>query len=279
VDIPQFDFGNNGAPMHFLHANGYPPDCYQPLLDLLQPHYHLFGMTLRALWPNANMDEIKSWAPYSNDLQRFISDKECGPVIGVGHSIGGTVTLRAALRDPDKFRALVLLDPVLFVPAFIAIWKLLYSLGLGKRLNPMAMAALKRRKTFDDLETVFRRYRTREIFRYLSDENLRIYIEGITQPGSDGGYELVFSPEWESHIYMTGLQDLDLWRALPKLEVPTLIIRGAHTEAFRENAANLIKRKNPKIQIEVMEQSTHILPLEHPQNVFDLMDNFLKGVS
>jgi pimeloyl-ACP methyl ester carboxylesterase len=279
VNIPQFDYGNHGLPMHFLHANGYPPDCYQPLLSLLQPHYHLFGMTLRALWPNANMDEIQSWVPYSDDLQRFISDKENGPVIGVGHSIGGTVTLRAALREPDKFRALVLLDPVLFVPSFIAIWKLVYSLGLGKRFNQMAMAALKRKKTFDDLEIVFRRYRTRSIFRYLSDENLRIYIEGITKPGPNGGYELVFSPEWESHIYMTGLQDLDLWSALPNLAVPTLIIRGAQTEAFRENAANLIKRKNPKIQIEVMEQSTHILPLEHPQKVFDLMDNFLKEIS
>jgi pimeloyl-ACP methyl ester carboxylesterase len=279
VNIPQFDFGSNGdngVPMHFLHANGYPPDCYQPLLQLLKPHYHLFGMTLRPLWPNADMDEIKNWIPYSDDLERFLSDKGTGPVIGVGHSIGGTVTLRAALREPNKFRALILLDPVLFVPSFIAMWKLLYSIGLGKRIHPMAMGALKRRKTFDDLETVFRGYRTREIFRYMSDESLRTYIEGITKPKETGGYELVFSPEWESHIYLTGLQDFDIWRELPKLEVPTLVIRGAQTDTFRENAAALMMKKNSKIQIEVMEQATHILPLEHPQKIFNLMQSFVK---
>lgn len=264
--------------MHFLHANGYPPDCYQPLLDLLKPHYHLFGMTLRPLWPNANMGEIKNWVPYSDDLGRFLSDKGTDPVVGVGHSIGGTVTLRAALREPNKFRALILLDPVLFVPSFIAMWKMIYGLGLGKRLHPKVTGALKRRKTFDDLETVFRGYRTREVFKYMSDESLRMYIEGITKPKASGGYELVFSPEWESHIYLTGLQDFDIWRELPKLEVPTLIIRGAQTDTFLEKAANLVKKKNSKIQIEIMEGSTHILPLEHPQKVFDLMQSFLKRI-
>jgi pimeloyl-ACP methyl ester carboxylesterase len=278
MNIPQFDHGDHGSHMHFLHANGYPPDCYGPLLDLLKPHHHLFGMTLRPLWPNASMDEVKNWDPFSGDLLQFLSDKGTGPVIGMGHSIGGTVTLRAAIREPGKFRALILLDPVLFVPSFIATWKLIYALGLGKRLHPMAKGALKRRKTFDDLETVFRGYRTRNIFRYMSDENLRIYIEGITKPKLDGSYELTFSPEWESHIYLTGLQDFDLWRALPKLEVPTLIIRGAQTDTFREDAANLIKRKNAGIQIKVMEQATHILPLEHPQKVFDLMESFLKEI-
>ena len=34
-------------------------------------------------------------------------------MIGMGHSIGAIVTLRAALREPTLFRALVLIDPVL----------------------------------------------------------------------------------------------------------------------------------------------------------------------
>jgi pimeloyl-ACP methyl ester carboxylesterase len=134
----------------------------------------------------------------------------------------------------------------------------------------------KRRRTFDDLESVFRNYRNRNIFRYISDENLRIYIQGITRQKPDGAYELVHSPEWEAHIYLTSLNDFDLWHDLPKLEVPTLIIRGAETDTFLENAANLVKKKNPKIKIETLEKSTHILPLERPQEVFEIMNNFLQ---
>jgi pimeloyl-ACP methyl ester carboxylesterase len=289
--MKHFDFGGTGAPLHFLHANGYPPDCYRPLFELLKTEYHVFGMPLRPLWDEAKIDDIKDWQPFSDDLLRFLASTTLhneraaplsanpmpDPVIGVGHSIGAIVTLRTALRDPKKFRALVLIDPVLFVPRFLVNWHIIRMLGLGDRMHPLITGAKKRRRTFDDLETVYRRYRNRTIFRYMSDENLRIYIEGIMRK-TDHGYELVYSPEWEAHIYRTGLHDFDIWRNLPKLEVPTLFIRGAETDTFLEDAARLVKQKQPKVRVEALEKSTHILPLECPKEVFEIMQSFLKSL-
>jgi pimeloyl-ACP methyl ester carboxylesterase len=275
VNIPQFDFGGEGVPLHFLHANGYPPDCYKPLFELLKTQYHVFGMMLRPLWDGAKIEDITDWHPLSDDLLCFLASSGLGPAIGVGHSIGGIVTLRAALRDPGKFRALVLLDPVLFVPSRLIAWNIARAIGLGAKLHPLIAGAQRRRRTFDNLESVFRGYRSRNIFKYMSDEYLRTYIEGITKPKVDGGFELAYSPDWESHIYLTGLRDFDLWRELPKLEVPTLIIRGAETDTFLGNAEYLVKKKNPKIQIKTLAKSTHILPLERPQEVFDLIQTFL----
>ena len=278
MNIPHFDYGGKGAPLHFLHANGYPPDCYQPLFELLKTKFHVFGMFLRPLWDDAKIEDLDDWHPLSEDLLRVLTSSGLGPAIGVGHSIGGVVTLRAALRDPGKFRGLILLEPALFTPASSIGWNMIRALGLGQKLHPLIAGAQKRRRTFDDLESVFRRYRNRNIFKYLSDESLRAYITGITKPKVDGGFELKYSPEWETHIYLTGFRDFDLWRELPKLQIPTLIIRGAETDTFLENAANLIKKKNPKIQIQNLEGSTHILPLERPQEVFSLIQTFLSGV-
>jgi len=161
-------------------------------------------MLLRPLWDGAEPKEIQSWHPFSDDLLRFLSDRESGfdtpaatqptPVIGVGHSIGAVVTLRAALQDPRRFSALVLIDPVLFVPPILFMWKVTHTLGLGDRTHPLIKGAQKRRRTFDDLEMVFRGYRTRNVFRYMNDESLRAFIEGITKPNG-AGYELVYSPE------------------------------------------------------------------------------------
>jgi pimeloyl-ACP methyl ester carboxylesterase len=275
TNIPHFDFGGNGAPLHFLHANGYPPGCYKPLFEIIKGHYRLFGMTLRPLWPDSNPNEIADWNPLSDDLLRFLSDRGPDPVIGVGHSIGGIVTLRAALRDPGRFRALILLDPVLLVPSFQVMWAIARALGLGDRFHPKVAGAVKRRREFDDLDTVFRGYRAREVFKYMSDDALRAYIEGITREKKGGGYELAYSTEWEAHIYRTGLRDFDLWRGLPSLEIPTLILRGAQTDTFLEGAAMLVKRKQPNVKIEALPNSTHLLPLEHPQQVFDIMRSFL----
>jgi len=271
---PSFDLDGNGLPLHFLHANGYPPECYQPLFELLQTQYHVFGMLLRPLWSDANPNDIQDWKPFSDDLLRFLASTQPAPVIGVGHSIGAMVTLRAALRDPGKFHALILLDPVLFVPRRLLVWNFFRAIGLGSKVHPKIPGALKRRRTFDDLDLVFRGYRSRPVFRYMSDENLRIYIEGITRK-TQNGYELVYSPEWEARIYLTNLRDFDLWRALPKLEVPTLFIRGGETDTFLENAAALVKRKQPRARVETLDKSTHLLPLERPQEIFDRMQSFL----
>ena len=273
--FPQFDLGGNGTPLHFLHANGYPPECYEPLFELLQKQHHVFGMKLRPLWDGTKPEDLNDWHPLSDDLLRFLSDHQSGPVIGVGHSIGGIVTLRAAICDPKKFRALILLDPVLFIPSFLLGWNVLRAIGLGEKTHPLIAGPKKRRRTFDNLETVFRGYRTRPIFRYMSDDSLRTFIKGITKPKPDGTYELVYSPEWEARIYLTGMHDFDLWRELPKLEVPTLIIRGAETDTFLEKAERLVKKKNPKIQVVTMQNATHILPLEHPQEVANIINNFL----
>ena len=272
--IPFYDYGGSYRPLHFLHANGYPPECYQPFLELLQTQYHIFGMLLRPLWPKSDPNGIQDWKPFSEDLLQFLAPQST-PVIGVGHSIGAIVTLRAALRDPGKFRALILLEPVLFVPSRLIWWKFFYTFGLGDRVHPLIKGAKKRRRVFKNLETVFRRYRSRNIFRYMNDENLQIYIEGITQPTGDSTFELIYSPEWEAQIYRTGLQDFDIWRDLPKLEVPALFIRGAETDTFLENAATLVKRKQPKAWVETLDKSTHLLPLERPREVFEMMQSFL----
>jgi len=275
--IPFIDLDGSGPPLHFLHANGYPPDCYRPFLELLQTQYHVFGMLLRPLWQGSNPNEIHSWKPFSHDLLQFLAQQPT-PLIGVGHSIGALATLRAALQDPGKFRALILLDPVLFVPSRLISWKFFYTLGLGDRVHPLIRGAKKRRRVFDDLEQVFRGYRKRGIFRYMTDEHLRTYIKGMTRSTADGRYELIYSPEWEVQVYRTGLQDFDIWQNLSKLEVPTLFIRGAETDTFLENAAKLVKQKQPKAWVETLDRSTHLLPLERPQKVFDMMQLFLREV-
>ncbi|MDD2923061.1 MAG: hypothetical protein PHQ36_12320, partial [Anaerolineales bacterium] len=81
-NIPNFDYGGNGAPLHFLHANGYPPNCYAPLFELLKTQYHVFGMTLRPLWENSRMEDLRDWRPLSEDLLRVLSDRNSDPVIG-----------------------------------------------------------------------------------------------------------------------------------------------------------------------------------------------------
>jgi pimeloyl-ACP methyl ester carboxylesterase len=275
--IPIIEFGGSGQNLYFLHANGYPPACYKPLLECLSNRYRVFGLLQRPLWQDSMPEQLNDWFPLSEDLLRFLSAHKLDPILGVGHSLGAIVLLRAALWEPARFRALVLIDPVLYPPFFIILMNFVRLLGVGERFHPIISGALKRRRQFNDLELVFRGYRNRAVFRYFPDEYLRAYISGITRRNVNGGYELVYTPEWEARIYSTGIwPDMDLWRGLKHHEVPTLIIRGAESDTFLEHAADLIKRKNPTVGIKKVEKSTHLLPLERPKEVSEMIHSFLK---
>ncbi|MBT3190017.1 MAG: alpha/beta hydrolase [Anaerolineae bacterium] len=266
-----------GTPLLFLHANGYPPDCYHPLVDSLAEH-KIVAMRQRPLWDNANPEELDDWHPLSDDLLRFMDERNLDEVPAVGHSMGGIALLRAALREPERFSHLILLDPVLFPPFFIRFMRIARALNLIHKVHPLIPPAQRRRRVFKNREIILRGYRKKKVFRYFSDEALEAYVKGITCPRGDGSYELCYSAEWEVQIYLTGVwRDMQLWHDLPKLKVPLLIIRGAETDTFFESAGKLVKKKLPSAKVISIPKSTHLLPLEEPKAVRDEIIKFLSA--
>ncbi len=277
--IPAVDWGGTGLPMHFLHANGYPPACYLPLLEQLVSEYHLFGMLLRPLWPGMSPKGLRDWKPFSADLRQFLHQTHAAGVVGLGHSIGAVVTLRAAIEEPGLFRALILIDPVLLAPHRVLQLRISRALRIRRGGRRLVETALRRRRHFDDLEQVFAGYRRREIFRYFSDENLWALIRGLTRPSENGGFDLIYSPEWEARIYETGMwSDGDLWRGMPKLTLPMLFLRGEQTDTFFVRTAEIAQQRNPLVQVETISQATHLVPLERPDEVAGAVKRFVKTI-
>jgi pimeloyl-ACP methyl ester carboxylesterase len=192
--------------------------------------------------------------------------------------VGGIALLRAALRSPEAFSAIILLDPVLFPPSFIRFYQAAHALHLAHKIHPLVSVAKRRRRVFKNREMILRGYRNKSVFRYFSDKALESYVRGITCPRNDGSYELCYSPEWEVQIYITGVwRDMELWRGLKNLQVPLLILRGAETDAFFESSAKLVKKKLPTAEVISIPNTTHLVPLEDPDAVSDEIRKFLSA--
>ena len=276
MSIPYLAFGGNGLPLYFLHANGYPPECYLPLITRLSEHYHVLSMRQRPLWPDSRPEEIADWKPLTDDFLTFLDEHQPVDTLCVGHSVGGIVALRAALRKPERFRGLILIDPVLFPPCIIRTWQMIRSLGLGYPLHPLVMAARDRRQQFDDLDRLFKGYRQKSVFRFMDDPALRAYVEGIACPGVHG-FKLCYTSEWEMRIYYTSIwRDMDIWRGLPGLKIPLLIIRGSETDTFWASTARRVQRKIPAVKVVTIPQATHLVPLERPEVVYQAIQEFLQ---
>jgi len=264
------------VPLYFAHANGYPPAAYAPFLNTLTPHYQVEALLFRPLWPNADPKEVRDWNLLAEDQKRFIQERGAQPIIAVGHSLGAITTLALALRQPELFRAIVLIDPVLFRRRLLWAWRVVRTLGLGRRFHPLIPTALRRRRVFTDQAEMYERYRRAPVFSRLSDENLRLYVAAMAKPRPDGQVELAYSPEWEVTIYETG--PLNLWKQLPQLRVPLLVVWGEDSDTFLPVVARRVQKLLPQASVQGVPGVGHLVPLEKPQETGEKIVEFLKRI-
>lgn len=266
--IPAHDFGGAGALLHFAHGNGYPPAAYAPLVEYLTPHHRVLGILARPLWPppaSPSPDGLRDWHPLVGDLIRFCDERGLSNVIGAGHSLGSIVTMLAAIRRPDLFRALVVIDPVLLSRRRSIAWGISKKAGMAQWVHPLIGKTLRRQRLFADAETMFAVYRQKPIFARLDDDALRTYVDALARPRAGGGIELAYAPEWEAHIYATSPHDL--WASLPLIHCPPLVIYGCESDTFLSQTLVEMKQILPAATYCGIPEAGHLVPLERPRRV------------
>jgi pimeloyl-ACP methyl ester carboxylesterase len=266
--IPADDFGGSGPLLHFAHANGYPPAAYAPLVGYLTRHHHVLAMLGRPLWPpskNTTSNGLRDWQPLADDLIKFCDERGLSNVIGAGHSLGSVITLLAAARRPDLFRALVAIDPVLLSRRRSLAWGIAKRAGMARWVHPLIGRTLRRQQVFADPEAMFAAYRKKSIFARLDDNALRTYVDALARSLAGGGVELAYAPEWEVRIYATAPHDL--WASLPLIRCPLLVIYGCESDTFLSQTLVEMKQILPAATYCGIPDAGHLVPLERPKEV------------
>src|SRR5205823_888089 len=184
VRLHYLDYGGNGPPAVLHHATGFHAWVWKPIAEALSARYRVFAVDARGHGDSEKPAAGYRWEAFIADLVAFVEALAFGRVLGIGHSLGATTTAGAAADRPDLFRAVALLDPILFPREFR---------NLSTEDNPMASAALKRRAAWSSHEEVFASYRGRGPFIKCRDAVLRLYVDhGFAV--DDGGVRLKCPP-------------------------------------------------------------------------------------
>lgn len=267
--IPYLDFGGEGPLLHFAHANGYPPGSYRLFINELRPHYRVLAMQQRPLWPHANPREMTDWQLFADDLIHFLDQQGLQQVIGVGHSMGAVATMFAALRRPELFRILVLIEPV-FLPPHVLQASAANPEAVA--LMPLVQNALHRRRHWASRQEAFNRFRRKEVFRRWTDEALWDYVNHATRPG-ENGYVLAYPREWEAQIYSH--PPLTVWGDIPRLAHPTLAIRAAESDTIYPQPWQLWQQLQPGAKFVEVADAGHMVTMERPSHLAAIIHNYL----
>ncbi len=253
----------NGTKIHFLHANGFNGEMYAPLYRAMGDEYQIIASDIQGHGESqrTETDPIRDWTPFAHNLKDVLSHAGAGPVVGIGHSLGGYVTYMTAALYPELFSKLVLIDPVVFSPPFLALIWATRALGLRGKL-PLAEGARRRKWKFNSREEAYNRFSSgRGMFSSWSDEFVRSYVEhGLMDV--NGSAVLKCSPELEAQMFES--IQMNTWKHAGKIQCPTLVIRGGTSDVLRKNAAHRLEKKIPRCRVITLENCGHFAPMEDP---------------
>jgi pimeloyl-ACP methyl ester carboxylesterase len=175
--------------------------------------------------------------------------------IGVGHSMGAAALAMAQAADPSRFRALILIEPVIFPGPY----------GREGR-ESMAETAQRRKPTFESREAAAEHFRGRGAFAGWVEAAFDGYIAcGLI---GDDEVRLACRPEVEADIYRAW-RDHDTWDKLGSIDIPVLVMAGGRSHTVTPDFARKQAAQFPRAGVEIVPGTGHFLPMERPDIVAD----------
>jgi len=273
--IPFIDFGGEGQIIHFAHPNAYPPACFRQFLMALIPSFHVVAMEQRPLWPGQLPQDVQHINELVADQIRFFEQEGYQQAIGIGHSWGGVLTMMTAVKRPELFSKVILIDPVfLAAPILEAAGQMPDQIAN----NPFSLRARNRRNRWLDKAAAFAHFRSKTVFADWSDDAIWDFVETSLMPDGEDAVTLRFSREWEAFIYTSMLKYGDMiWQTVPQLQQPTCAVRAEKSDTLFPEAWALWQELQPEAAFIVVAGVSHMLMMERPLLLADIVLQWLNG--
>ena len=245
--------------VHFAHGNGFPSGSYRQLLNALQVRFDCF--TVDRLGHNPQFPVTDNWPFLVHEIIDSIKGIGTKPVIGIGHSLGGVLTLLAAIEDPSLFKAVIMIDSPLLNRFKSSVVSMAKKMNFIDHITP-ANKARGRRKHWATQSELSNYLKTRPLFETFDEACLNDYIEFGFEKNQEG-YTLRFDPDVEYHIFRTLPHQLNQYEG--QLKTPTAIIYGQQSKIVMAADVRYMQKKYAIKAFSL--PGTHMLPMEHPQQL------------
>lgn len=213
VELAVYEWPGEGPPILFAHANSFHGRCWGPVAARL-PGRRRIAFDQRGHGRSDKPAPPYSWPDFGHDLAALALALGVEGAIGVGHSLGGYATTLAAALAPERFAALLLLDPVILPPE-----------RYGARL-PGQHGAARRRSHWASPQAFYERLHAHHPFSAWEEAALRAYCEyGVLPNPAGDDYVLACPPAVEADIYH-GTTEHGIYDVIASLQLPVTVVRG-----------------------------------------------------
>lgn len=243
--------GSGNPTLVLLHGYGESLTTWRSVVDRLAEEHRVIAVDLPGFGGSDKPDRPYSLPAMTGWLSDFLDRWTSGPLVLVGHSMGGAIAAALALERPDRIEKLILIAPAG------------YRIGLGGILDGMSPG------------------RARTIGRYLA---LRSFITPIHdptwmyEPDSAARYDLLEDPAYRraatrvlAEFDFVGLRD-----RFRDIRQPTLLIWGGLDPVVPFAVGDTLSRIIPCVRFVRLPKAFHRPQAEVPDTVVAAMGEFLR---
>jgi pimeloyl-ACP methyl ester carboxylesterase len=247
------DWGGDGPPLLALHGSAAHAHWWDPVAPRLGPRLRVLALDWRghgrSEWPRPPAYASEDFAA---DLLGFIERLRLERVVVAGHSMGGHAALAFAAWYPSALARLVVVDAKPMVNV--------------QRLQAFQARGEPPRPEFPSRRAALARFRLAPPGTTAPPVLVRaVGAHGIRRLSS-GGWAYRFDPACEQTR-----TPADTWPLLPRIVVPTLIVRGEHSAVLSRDLAERMTKAIPSARLEELSGAHHHVTLDAPGALADCL--------
>jgi pimeloyl-ACP methyl ester carboxylesterase/CRP-like cAMP-binding protein len=226
-----------------------------PILDLLAQRFHCIAVDLPGYGDSPPYSERTTIPKYVETLAGLIEQVSDGPVVLVGHSMGGMISITTALKHPILVERMVLLSPT--ISGKLSTWAnwLLAPVTLMERFSLGSALVTAVEKSIVGLTD---RLMRPALFAQRSDISSADY-ERIRMDARRSGQGRV-----RGECYWA-MRENDLQGHLNGIETPTLILWGAEDNTVPLRDAGVVADEWPQADLRIIPKAGHWPHFETPE--------------
>lgn len=254
-----WDSGGEGSTILLIHGLGGFIELWEPTIEELSGKYHLVALDLPGHGLTAKPDYFTyGTGNMAQFVHSFIEASQLEFAHVVGHSLGGAIAIRLAVKFPRDVEKLVLVSSA--------------ELGSEVALS-LSVATVP---LVGELLTIPSRGSTARYLRQnvynpalITPEMIETAYRMVSQPGASRS----FLKTLRANGNLNGQFQTD-GKWLKAIQKPTLVIWGKEDRILPAEQAKIAEEQIPDVQVQILENCGHLPMLEHTQIFNEALVNF-----
>ncbi len=268
-DTQQIHAVEEGAPNRqvALMIHGWSSSWYamSPLIGLLSQRFRAIAVDLPGYGASPPLPDRVTIPAYADVLANFIERVTDGPVVLVGHSMGGMISLTMALRYPVLIERMVLIDPTISGRLSLAINVAISPITFLERFGLGSLLTRTVERTVVGITDRLMRPVSFAERTGITEQDYKRLRADARRPGQG---------RVRAECFLAMLEN-DLRGRLGRIETPALVLWGAEDNTVPLRDAGVVADEWPNADLRILPKAGHWPHFETPDTTRRLIAAYL----